>query len=299
MDLSLSCCSSLNVYVPLVLQHTTITRTHGWDVLWGENKRPVVARVNETSLVRVVQTNDLSSRDPFDDSTACSIFLYPNCCRKTALTDLSKTQIFAGILYTNDVLNISTEIPTNILRIHDLKPSICPDGTSWQYEQDSIKCKPIPCPAGEDVHGYECRSCQVGRFKRTEGIERCEPCPVNTYAPSIGTSVCLDCPANSKTNGTGASSMLECVCEEGRVRDGDVCVVCQEGTFMAPDATGKLVCRPCPQGTFQNAKGQRECVPCPIDTFGPEAGLVASSQCQKCIDPLPFRPQMVPLASTT
>ena len=99
----------------------------------GENKRPVVARVNQRP-VRVVQTNDLSSREPFDDSTACSI-LYPNCCRKTAIGRFVQCQIFAGILYTNDVLNISTETPNqHPSNRHHLKPSICPDGTSWQYE---------------------------------------------------------------------------------------------------------------------------------------------------------------------
>ena len=81
----LSICSPSNVYVPLVFHHTTLIKTDGWDILWGENKRPVVARVNQTSLVCVVQTSDLSSRDPFEDSTACSISLYPNCLSKVRI----------------------------------------------------------------------------------------------------------------------------------------------------------------------------------------------------------------------
>ena len=251
-------CDSSNVYIPLVFRNTQMENVYGFDVLWGENKQPVIAQANSSNLVRIIQTNDLSTREPFQETAAC-LKQFPNCCKKSPLEDLSKTQIYAGIQYTNAYFNVSTELPTNILSVRNMTASTCPERTSWQYELDYIKCKPIPCPAGQDVHGYMCRDCPAGWFKRTTGIESCTPCPSNTYANSNGSTTCLECPANSKTNETGASSIARCICDEGRIREDDVCVLCQEGTVMVPDATGKLVCRPCPKGTFQNAKGQEEC----------------------------------------
>ena len=167
----------------------------------GENKRPVVARANESRMIRIVQSADLSSREVVNGET-CSIY-FPNCCPKTDLTDLSKTQIYAGIMYDDGVLNVSTEESSDILYASDLESSPCPLGKSWQYDLDYIRCKPIACPAGQEVQGYTCQHCPPGKFKPTSGIQPCDTCPSNTYSSQNGSTVCDPCPDSSKTQRNG------------------------------------------------------------------------------------------------
>ena len=69
-------CTAANVYVPLVLQNTTIEHVRAYHSSAGRNKQPVIARVNSTNLVRIVQNADLSSREVVEGGL-CSIF-FPN-----------------------------------------------------------------------------------------------------------------------------------------------------------------------------------------------------------------------------
>eukprot|EP00945_MAST-04E_sp_MAST-4E-sp1_P002001 g2001.t1 len=276
-------CDSSNVYLPLVFRNTRIENVHGYDVLWGENKQPVVAKVNGSELAKIVQNRDLLSREPFSDPNACSK-LFPNCCKKSELGDLSKTQIYAGIQYTNTYLNISTEIPTDILAIDGTDTSICPPGTSWQYDLDTIKCMPIACPAGQEAQGYSCTNCATGKFKAVPGILMCGPCPRNTFVSTNGSTAYTECPENSKATDEGSTSIGDCICDQGRVRVDDTCVVCDLGTAMVADTSGHLYCEPCAAGTYQNVKGQPRCLPCPVDTYNEATGSTAPAQCTKCTE---------------
>ena len=121
------------------MQNTEFQNTVGYNVVWSENQQPVVAKLNTSQIFDIVQLEqplDLSSRIPISKKDAC-LKQFPNCCNKLPTVDTSKTQVYAGIKYTNDNLNITTERPTS-----QRSPArLLPDRKAPVLERKSVKRK--------------------------------------------------------------------------------------------------------------------------------------------------------------
>ncbi|XP_030837511.1 sushi, von Willebrand factor type A, EGF and pentraxin domain-containing protein 1 isoform X2 [Strongylocentrotus purpuratus] len=123
------------------------------------------------------------------------------------------------------------------------------------------------CGNGQIIINMLCEYCPPGTFKNLRAPV-CERCRKGSYQDLMGQSTCIRCSDGKSTGSTGAYKADHCK------------EMCLSGTYsylgLGPD------CLECPQGSFQENRGQRGCEPCfgNNTTSGPGASSVTS-----CIDP--------------
>nr|XP_054771526.1 sushi, von Willebrand factor type A, EGF and pentraxin domain-containing protein 1-like [Lytechinus pictus] len=123
------------------------------------------------------------------------------------------------------------------------------------------------CGRGQVEVNKLCEYCPPGTFKNLRAPV-CERCRKGSYQSLMGQTTCIRCADGKSTRATGAYSADHCE---------DMCLT---GTYsylgLGPN------CLQCPQGSFQENRGQRGCEPCSGNTT--TSGPGASSS-RSCIDP--------------
>lgn len=135
---------------------------------------------------------------------------------------------------------------------------------------EDCMCQPgftVAEPAGSAA-AEVCAECAPGSFKGWLGDEPCAACPADHYCVS-GAVEPQACPSHS-VSGDGAGSVYGCTCLEGYYH---------EFTHSEPP---RLVCLPCPPGTYADALNTSTCSSCPSDTFFDRWGGVSATDCQAC-----------------
>eukprot|EP00944_MAST-04C_sp_MAST-4C-sp1_P001464 g1464.t1 len=291
-SVSVICSTKANLWLPLVVQnaHKINVTSNISDIIWDELTQPVVAFLKNQSTdtsAAIIQSRNLASRKGKLFENGCSK-IYPNCCERKTLEDISSAKIDAGILqYGKHVLKIKTKVDTATLAILDdlnapsyLQP--CPPGTNWQWEEGYIaKCKPIICAAGMEVKegSSSCSPCESGYFKSIGGSHRCRSCPRNTYGSVNDTKTCINCPLNSNSP-PNATSIDQCKCSGNYFKGNDQCKECPNNAKKWYDeGTFDTVCK-CIENYYQSGLGNSmECKECPLNSNSPP-NATSIDQCQ-------------------
>jgi hypothetical protein len=180
---------------------------------------------------------------------------------------------------------------------------------------DPTKC--IDCPKGwtAATGATKCQSCEMGMYGDVQGEQSCKFCPKGFYRNSIkeddtDRSKCIDCP-KGWSSVEGSAKCQQCnggtfndidggeackTCASGSVSKSGatICTVCDLGKKTNDDSTscdncdlGKYginlnECSNCPQGTYQDGKGETACKECSMNTYSSEEGKSSNADCTSC-----------------
>ena len=154
-----------------------------------------------------------------------------------------------------------------------------------------------------------CFPCLRGEYQDQLGLTSCKICPVNTKSKERNSSNCEKC-NEGKISEEGSPGCLKCeagkastgingtcdLCFAGQFRSSDMrattCEKCQLGktTSIEGGATkcemcdygkfgsSKGICSDCPEGQYQDRKGQTECIECNVG----ESYVSAKTSCSGC-----------------
>ena len=147
----------------------------------------------------------------------------------------------------------------------------CKDCKTGKYAEGTGKSDCDPCPEGtymELERQDACKDCPEGYFQDEPGTQFCLPCIPGTFNNEIKQTSCKECLKDTFTNQTLQTECKDCSTGEksdagsascqrcGAGEAGTPCVKCLEGEFRAGSDKDATTCDSCPEGRYQNEKGQ-------------------------------------------
>eukprot|EP00937_MAST-01D_sp_MAST-1D-sp2_P001564 g1564.t1 len=137
---------------------------------------------------------------------------------------------------------------------------------------DCTACAPGRYNPGH-VHTAECHACGAGHYATLAGATHCTRCELGKFTAVDGSKSCFACAKGKHAAIAGAKHCTEC-------GGGD------EHGGMYADEEGLVVCKQCPAGKYQWARGKASCVQgegCVVGRFHvPRKGDTGSFSCAAC-----------------
>ncbi|XP_025092622.1 proprotein convertase subtilisin/kexin type 5-like isoform X1 [Pomacea canaliculata] len=133
------------------------------------------------------------------------------------------------------------------------KCTACPPGTGTRQDGQTSQAACLPmCGPGQQYNSTvsQCVACPQGKWNSGNASQQFDPC-----AP---------CPATYVTVGEGATSADNCTLKD-----------CPPGEYIATNDS----CKPCPNGTYQDARRQYNCRTCPAGTNTSSEGTTDVKYC--------------------
>ena len=147
----------------------------------------------------------------------------------------------------------------------------CKDCKTGKYAEGTGKSDCDPCPEGTYMELEKqdaCKDCPEGYFQDEPGTQFCLPCIPGTFNNEIKQTSCKECLKDTFTNQTLQTECKDCSTGEkseagsascqrcGAGEAGTPCVKCLAGEFRAGSDKDATTCDYCPEGRYQNEKGQ-------------------------------------------
>ena len=164
---------------------------------------------------------------------------------------------------------------------------VCPDCSLGKYNNEVGRKKCRICDAGQYVNltrATACQSCPKGRAlsegstlaKYHDSESDCESCVPLEYGPDEGLSECVACPGGHPSK-HGMVTCSDGKCDPGFYKVNSKCLICPDGQYQ--EVRGQISCVLCPSGWF--GLSSLSCQPCRRGFFGSLAG--ATDQSQGCL----------------
>jgi hypothetical protein len=156
-------------------------------------------------------------------------------------------------------------------RFSNIKALICSECSAGMYQDEEQKSYCLSCPRGyySQSNPIKCEECPGGKYNDKEGSV------AGTTPPP-----CVKCPGGRISSTTAASSISSCQsCDSGKVPNYEAtppaCEFCKIGKFINQN----IECEDCPEGFFQNYRGQNLCIKCARGKYAKDK---ASIKCDTC-----------------
>ena len=116
-------------------------------------------------------------------------------------------------------------------------------------------------------HPLECLDCPTGKFGN-DTKKLCLACPAGWHQDTRGKTKCTRCKHGATTDSQGGQAE---------------CLQCDEGKYYSNTSNDQSgVCRDCPKGFYQDAKGKRLCKQCETGKYGTSDKATNVKSCKEC-----------------